>query len=120
MYSSLSTKYTSLPLKPKSDQPLDHSYSPTHLLLCILLVCISSVSFLPQELPGPQEGLRVLELPTLEGEGGKGKGRRKGRGGEEIGKEERGGKEEGRRGRSGVDACRAENRVLGGALCDED
>ena len=50
-------------------------------------MCISSVSFLPQELPGPQEGLRVLELPALEGKGGRGKGRRKGWGGEEIGKE---------------------------------
>ena len=46
--------------------------------------------------------------------GRRGKEGRK-RGGEEDG---RGGRGEGM-GRWGVDACRAENRVVGGALCDE-
>ena len=61
-------------------------------------MCISSVSFLPQELPGPQEGLRVLELPALEGEGGREKGRRKGwEGGDREGGEGRGERGEGRK-----------------------
>lgn len=36
------------------------------LLFCILNCCMSCVSFLPQELSCPQEGLRMLEFPSLQ------------------------------------------------------
>ena len=36
-----------------------------HLFLCLVEGCECRVALLPQELPGPQEGLRVLELPPL-------------------------------------------------------
>jgi hypothetical protein len=36
------------------------------LFLCILKACMSCMSFLPQELSCPKEGLRMLEFPSLQ------------------------------------------------------
>jgi hypothetical protein len=36
------------------------------LLLCLFIGCMSCMSFLPQELSRPEEGLRMLEFPPLQ------------------------------------------------------
>ena len=57
---------------PTKTQPQRHSYgdgeldTDSHLVLSVLLVQVSRVPLLPEELAGAEEGLGVLELPALE------------------------------------------------------